>query len=250
LIVERLFYKHSFVWKVGFKIMWREVRAMLADKQKSLLKFLGGYQAAHGFLPSVREVMAFLGKRSTNTAQYHLNRLETEGYLQRERGRARAFRLTERAREVLGSLGRRLSAASSRAADTIASVGRSTIPLLGRITAGSLDLAVEDARGALDLAEFVRADDATFALRVEGDSMTGAGIFDGDLVIVRRQPRLRDGEIGVVLVDGETTVKYVRYEGDEIILRPANERYREIRIPRSHPALEICGRVIGVVRRI
>jgi repressor LexA len=223
---------------------------MLADKQKSLLGFLGGYQIAHGFLPSVREVMAFLRVRSTNTAQYHLKNLEREGYVRRERGRARAFHLTDRAREVLGSLGRRLGVATSRAADALASVGRRAIPLVGRITAGSLDLAVEDAHGALDLAEFVRADEATFALRVEGDSMTGAGIFDGDLVIVRRQPSIRNGEIGVVLVDGETTVKYVRREGDEIVLRPANDRYREIRIPRKHPALEVCGRVIGVVRKV
>jgi len=224
---------------------------MLAEKQKSLLEFLGSYQDSHGFLPSVREVMGFLRVRSTNTAQYHLNRLEAEGYLNRERGRrARAFQLTDRAREAVASLGRRIGRATSRAADAVASVGRRAIPVLGRITAGSLDLAIEDPQGELDLAEFVRADAATFALRVEGDSMIGAGIFDGDLVIVRRQMQLRNGEIGVLLVDGETTVKHVRVEGDEIVLRPANERHREIRIPRNHPALEICGRVIGVVRRV
>jgi len=223
---------------------------MIADKQKSLLQFLGSYQAAHGFLPSVREVMAFLRVRSTNTAQYHLNRLKSEGYVRRERGRARAFQLTDRAREIVGSLGRQISATSSRAIETIASAGRQAIPLLGRITAGSLNLALEDPQGALDLAEFVRADEATFALRVEGDSMMGAGIFDGDLVIVRRQAQLRDGEIGVLLVDGETTVKYIYYQDDEIVLRPANERYGERRISRNHPTLEVCGRVIGVVRRI
>jgi repressor LexA len=223
---------------------------MLADKQKSLLEFLGSYQESHGYLPSVREVMGFLGVRSTNTAQYHLNRLEAEGYLNRERGRARAFQLTDRAREAVASLGRRIGRATSRAADAVASLGRGAIPVLGRITAGSLDLAIEDPQGTLDLAEFVRADEATFALRVEGDSMTGAGIFDGDLVIVRRQPQLRNGEIGVLLVDGETTVKHVHFEGDEIVLRPANDRHREIRIPRNHPTLEICGRVIGVVRRV
>jgi len=223
---------------------------MLAEKHKSLLEFLGSYQASHGFLPSVREVMAFLRVRSTNTAQYHLRQLEAEGYVSRKRGRARAFHLTERAREALGALGRRLSEASGRAADALAAAGRRAIPLLGRITAGSLDLAVEDPQGTLDLAEFVRADNATFALRVEGDSMIGAGIYDGDLVIVRRQATLRDGEIGVVLVDGETTVKYFHREGDRIILRPANDRYNDIRIPRHHPTLEICGRVIGVVRRV
>lgn len=223
---------------------------MLADKQKSLLGFLGDYQAAHGFLPSVREVMAFLRVRSTNTAQYHLSRLESEGYLRRERGMARAFRLTDRAKEAVASLGRRVRATTERAVEAVSSVGRRPIPLLGRITAGTLDLAVENPEGALDLAEFVRADEATFALRVEGDSMTGAGIHDGDLVIVRRQSQLRNGEIGVVIVDGETTVKHVRTEGGELVLHPANERYSDIRIPRNHPSLEVCGKVIGVVRKL
>ena len=221
-------------------------KTMLADNQKSLLKFLGDYQAEHGFLPSVRDVMAFLRVRSTNTAQYHLNRLKAEGYLSRERGRARAFQLTDRAREALGSIGRGVQ----RAADTVARAAGAGIPLLGRVTAGALDAAIEDAQGELNLAEFVHADEATFALRVDGDSMAGAGMFDGDVVIVRRQPHVREGEIGVLLVDGETTIKSVHYEPDAIVLRPANDRYREIRIPRNHPTLETCGRVIGVVRRV
>ena len=223
---------------------------MLRERQRHLLAFLSSYQAAHGFLPSVREVMDSLGVRSTNTAHYHLSRLETEGYLRRERGRARAFYLTERAHEAIRRIGRSVRETRSRAARTVASATRRAIPLLGRITAGSLDAAVEDSQGVLDVAEFVRADEGTFALRVEGDSMIGAGIFDGDLVIVRRQPQVRDGEIGVLLVDGETTVKFVHYEGGEIVLRPANEGYREIRIARNHPTLEVCGRVIGVIRRI
>jgi len=223
---------------------------VLAEKQKGLIEFLSSYQAAQGFLPSVREVMDFLGVRSTNTAHYHLKRLESEGYLRRLKGRARAFRLTERAREAIGSLGRGARAAGRRTAATMASVGRRVIPLLGRITAGSLDLAIEQPQGGLDLSEFVRADEATFALRVEGDSMSGAGILDGDAVIVRRQPQLRNGEIGVVIVDGETTVKHFHREKNAIVLRPANERYKPIRIPTNHPSLEICGRVIGVVRRI
>lgn len=208
---------------------------MLGEKQKTLLRFLWDYQKAHGFLPTVREVMRFLGVRSTNTAQYHLNRLVSGGYLRREPGRARAFYMTDRARQAL---------------ETVGLPAHRGIVLLGRITAGSLDLAMEDRRDELDLAGFVGADERTFALRVEGDSMTGAGIFDGDIVIVRRQGQLRDGEIGVVIVDGETTVKYVHFEPHEIVLRPANEQYREIRIARDHPNLEVCGRVIGVVRRL
>ncbi len=223
------------------------------DRQHRLLQFLGRYLAERGFLPSVREVMQFLRVRSTNTAQYHLKNLEKEGYLQRERGRARAFQLTEKARRMLGAMDRRMGRVAADLADSVrglAAPARRSIPLLGRITAGALDLAVEDALGSVDLAEFVRADENTFALRVDGDSMAGAGILDGDVVIVRRQSALQNGEIGVVLVDGETTVKYVSVEGEEVVLRPANERYRDIRIARSRPGLQVLGRVIGVLRRL
>ncbi|MCX8038698.1 MAG: transcriptional repressor LexA, partial [Candidatus Sumerlaeia bacterium] len=188
-----------------------------------------------------------------NTAQYHLRTLEKEGYLQRERGRARAFQLTEKARRALGEMGRHLDGLAANLADSargLAQPARRPIPLLGRITAGALDLAVEDMQGAVDLADFVHADENTFALRVEGDSMAGAGILNGDVVIVRRQSALENGEIGVVLVNGETTVKYFSIEGDAVVLRPANERYRDIRVARHHPGLEVLGRVIGVVRKL
>lgn len=224
---------------------------MLSEIQKRLLEFLGDQQASNGFLPSVREVMKFLRVRSTNTAQYHLTRLRAEGYLESARGRARAYSLTQRAREFLGTIDERARGAASRLGDAVGSAVRGRpIPLLGRITAGALDLAVEDPQDALDLAQFMGADEATFALRVEGDSMRGAGIFDGDIVVVRRQSHIRDGEIGAVLVDDETTVKTIHYEGDEIVLRPANPEHQDIRVPLSHPALQVCGRVIGVVRRV
>lgn len=223
---------------------------MLSDQQRRLLEFLAEYQAAHGFLPSVREVMKCLGVRSTNTAQYHLNKMKAGGYLRRVKGRARAYSLTDRARNALGQLGQVVGDAVSRSAGAIDSIRGRTIPLVGRITAGDLDLAVEDAANQPDVADFLGADESTFALRVEGDSMQDAGIYDGDLVVVHRQSHLRDGEIGVVLVDGETTVKTIRFEAEEMILSPANPSYCDIRIPRSHPNLEVCGRVIGIVRRI
>jgi repressor LexA len=225
---------------------------MLGEKQKDLLQYIGEYQAVHGFVPSVREVMLFLKVKSTNTAQYHLNRLRAEGYLEREKGRARALYLTERTREFLTSIGQRVISTATeavRAASGASAIHRG-IPLMGRITAGGLDAAIEDAQGSLELAEFIGADGGTFALRIQGDSMVGAGILDGDIVIVRRQPELHEGEIGVVLVDGETSCKTVHYSDDEIVLQPANEKYSAIRIPRNHPALEVCGRVIGVVRRV
>ena len=216
---------------------------MITDKQKDLLRSLVEHQEHHGYLPSVREAMKLLRVRSTNTAQYHLNRLQDEGYLRRDAGRARAYRLTQRAHEFLASIGRKTAAPGSAAP-------AAGIPLLGRITAGPLRLAAEEAQGMLDLVDFVGADAGTFALRVDGDSMKGAGIMHGDLVIVRRQPTLNEGDIGVLLVDGETTVKFIHFEDEEIVLRPANPQYSDIRIPRHHPALEICGRVIGVVRRV
>lgn len=219
-------------------------------KRMRLLEFLGDFQNAHGYFPSVREVMDFLGVKSTNTAHYHLSQLEKGGFLRREPGRARAFQLTERARDALMQAGYRAGGSIATAVDTLTAARLRRIPMLGRITAGVLDLAIEAPQGELDVGEFVGADESTFALRVEGDSMTDAGIYDGDLAIVRRQSELRERDIGVLIVDGETTCKFIHHEPDEIVLRPANPAYAEIRIPRNHPALEVCGRVIGVVRRV
>jgi len=175
-----------------------------------------------GVPPTVREVQQAFGFRSVQTAREHLEALVREGRLAKEPGQSRGYRLP---------------------ADT----GPPTrlVPLLGRVPAGSLDLAVEELEGYLPTQSRRNADEL-FALRVEGESMTGAGILPGDVVVVRRQRTASSGEIVVALVGDEATVKRLNFRDRQVELRPENPAYEPIVFaPRE---LTLLGKVIEVRR--
>ncbi|MCG8589316.1 MAG: transcriptional repressor LexA [Proteobacteria bacterium] len=182
-----------------------------------------------GTPPSVREVQRAFGFRAVQTARQHLEALVSEGRLAVERGQARGYRLP-------GSSG----AAPGRRRST------ALVPLLGRVQAGAWTLAVEDADGVLPV-ETRHADDALFALRVRGESMTGAGILPGDVVIVRRQSTARSGDVVVALVEDEATVKTLRVRGRRVELHPAHPDFEPIRPDRE---IAILGKVIEVRRSL
>ena len=125
------------------------------------------------------------------------------------------------------------------------------VPILGRVQAGALSLAVEDLEGYVPFhghTREARAADDLFALHVRGESMTGAGILPGDIVLVRRQPRAASGEIVVALVDDEATVKRLRLRNNRVELHPENPVF-EIILPRPED-LRILGKVIEVRRHL
>ena len=174
--------------------------------------------------PTVREVQEALGFRAVRTAQQHLERLVEEGRLRAGRHRARGDRLP----------------GSSEGARTVLA------PVLGRVPAGALDAAVEDPDGYLPVdARGAEAGDL-FALRVRGESMTGVGILPGDLVIVRRQPTARNGDLVVARVGDEATVKTFRSRGRRVELRPENPAFAPIVLDAG--AVAILGKVIEVRR--
>jgi repressor LexA len=181
-----------------------------------------------GLPPTVREIQQAFGFRSVQTAREHLEALVREGRLSKEEGKARGYRIPRAAGE-----------------------GGPTrwIPLLGRVPAGALDVAVEDLEGYLpvQLERSTEADEL-FGLRVQGESMTGEGILPGDVVIVRRQPSARSGEIVVALVGDEATVKRLRLRGRRVELHPANPSF-PVLVP-DLQELRILGRVIEVRRRL
>ena len=142
-----------------------------------------------GAPPTVREVQQAFGFRSVETAREHLEALVREGRLDKQPGRARGYRLP-----------------SSDGPPTV------MVPLLGRVPAGSLDAAVEELEGYLPI-QSRHSPDRLFGLRVRGESMTGAGILPGDVVVVRRQRTASSGEIVVALVGDEATVKRLRLRG-------------------------------------
>jgi len=177
---------------------------------------------AGGRPPTVREVMEAFGFRSPQTAREHLDGLVEDGRLKKEPRVARGFRLPGRGE-----------------APTV------MVPLLGRVPAGPLDLAFEDLEGHLPV-QTRRAPGELFSLRVRGDSMKDAGIMDGDIVIVRRQPRADVGDIVVAMVGDEATVKRFRMKRGRIELHPANDAYQPI-VPLPFD-VKILGKVVEVRR--
>ncbi len=172
--------------------------------------------------PTVREVKEALGFRAVQTARQHLEALVAEGRLAADRGVARGYRLPGRGRPPV------------------------LVPLLGRVPAGPLDTAVEDLEEYLP-AE-AREEEELFALRVKGQSMTGAGILPGDVVLVRRQPTAESGEIVVARVGDEATVKRLRLQRGRAELHPENPAFAPL-VP--DPAeLQILGVVIELRRKL
>jgi repressor LexA len=179
-------------------------------------------QLHRGMPPTVREVRDAFGFRSVQTAREHLETLVEEGKLVKEAGVARGYRLPAHQRPAPSVL----------------------VPLLGRVQAGTPTTALEEVEGYL-LVEARHAGEL-FALKVRGESMTGAGILDGDVVLVRRQADADHGDIVVAIIGDEATVKRLWRRGNQIALYPENPRFEPI--PCDPEALVLIGKVIEVRR--
>lgn len=208
--------------------------AELSSTQKEILEFICARHARTGVYPSVREIGEHMGFKSTNTVDYHLRRLEAAGAIERSRA-ARTY--------VIRQSGRRRNA-------RIAHGDPAGIPILGRVAAGEPILAEQNVDGMVNFRSYFHCDERTFALRVKGDSMIEAGIVDGDLVIVRQQLSVENGEIGVAIVGDEATVKRVYDEGAVWRLEPENRAMQAIVVRKSENQFRVAGKVIGVIRRI
>ena len=195
----------------------------LTARQGEVLEFIRDQVATQGFAPTVREIGEFFNIASPNGVVSHLRALEKKGYIEREPNRSRTIRLTADMEQQRG------------------------FPMVGRIAAGLLHEAVEQAE-RIDFTEmFDSSDSSLFVLEVSGDSMVDDHIADGDYVIVRRQPTARQGQIVVALTDeNEATLKRWYKEKDHIRLMPANKRMKPIKVKNA----KILGVVEGVIRRV
>ena len=214
-------------------------RSALTDRQKLVLDFIGSSIEERGYPPTLREIGSHLGIRSTNGVNDHLKALEKKGFLKREDLKSRALR-------PLSPTGNPLNQNGDDAID---------VPILGRVAAGEPLLAIEQAEDTVRVDRFFLGGNAAprevFALRVKGESMIEAGIFDGDFLFVKKQVAAHKGEIVVAMIDGEATVKYYHPDGDEIQFRPANRAMRPIVVRRRDlKSVDILGVVIGVYRRL
>lgn len=200
--------------------------ARLTKRQREILTFVQRHTETHGYPPSVREIGQAMGLTSSSTVHSHLEALERKGYLRRDPSKPRAL-------EILRTNGAPHGKVVS-------------LPVVGRVAAGSPLLAEQNIEDYLPLpADLVNGGEA-FALRVHGDSMIEAGIFDGDLLIVRKQPTADNGDIVVARVGDEATVKRFYKEGDRVRLEPANAALEPI-LTRD---VVIEGKAVGVLRRL
>lgn len=190
----------------------------LNEKQVKIYNFLRE-RAQLGVPPSVREICAATGIKSTSTVHTNLKLLEEYGYINRGSGLNRSIVLSN----------------SQKTAQ---------IPILGKITAGKPILAFEDIEGCIPYALGDREPDDFFALHVSGDSMKNAGIFDKDYIIAEKDTSAQDGDIVVALIDDEATVKRFFKEGTMIRLQPENPEFEPIILEN----IQIIGKVKCVIR--
>lgn len=196
--------------------------AILTDKEKAVLDYISACFADTGYSPSVRDIQAAVGFGSTATVYSYIERLIEKGYLIKDANKSRSLR--------------------PKSASPVYNV-----PVLGKVTAGAPIFAFEDDLGTVTFCSDGRRyqPDSLFALKVRGNSMTGAGILDGDIVVVERVSTASDGEIVVALIDDEATVKTFYKDGGGVFrLQPENPEYEPILT--DHVA--ILGKVVSSVR--
>jgi repressor LexA len=198
----------------------------LTNRQKEIFDFIKRYLRKHGYPPTVREIGKALGLHSPSTVHAHLAKLEASGLLRRDPSKPRAIELM---------------------VDKVKRAVRPGTPLVGNVAAGAPILAEENIEDYLQVPSVIGGeDDDDYVLRVRGDSMVGAGILEGDYVVVRPAQTASNGEIVVALIEDEATVKRYFREKDHIKLQPENKSMKPIKTRDAH----LLGRVVGVFRRV
>lgn len=191
----------------------------LSENQFRILEFLKE-RSGSGIVPSVREICQAVGLKSTSSVQANLNILEEKGYIVRDPLLKRSIRIVGQAENIRH------------------------VPLLGVVTAGLPILAVEQIECYLPFTGAVAGDKEMFALRVRGESMIEAGIYDGDILFAEKTPVARNGDIVVALVEDEATVKTFYKENGHFRLQPENDAFEPIIVNE----VIILGKVIAMMR--
>ena len=210
--------------------------AELKDREKRVLDFISQQIKQNGYPPTVRDIGAALGIKSTSTVQKSMEILEQEGYIKKQAGKRRAFEV------VQGGLAEAPAPKEAERSDVI------DVPVVGRVAAGTPILAEQNIEGSFPMpAQFVGRG-TNFMLTVHGDSMIEAGIMDGDYILVQEQKTANNGDIVVAMVQGEfdaeSTVKTFYKENGHVRLQPQNSSMDPIIVDDC----EIIGLVKGVFR--
>lgn len=214
-------------------------RAGISKRQQQAYEFICHFTASHGYPPSVREIGNAIGLSSPSTVHSHLHKLEEAGYIRRDPNKPRTIEITGPGAPDV-SQPNEVDVTQDLDANVI------SLPLVGRVAAGTPILAEQNVEEVLTLPTSVVGDSSSFVLRVRGESMINAGIYDGDYIVVREQRDARNGEIIVALIDDSATVKTFYREKDRIRLQPENDAMEPIYV--KNPT--ILGRVTALVRSI
>jgi repressor LexA len=200
----------------------------LTKRQKEIFDFIRRYAGKYGYPPTVREIGKAVGLHSSSTVHAHLANLEKSGLLRRDPSKPRAIELlVDKAKRAMPGV-------------------QSGLPLVGQVAAGQPVLAEENIEEYLEVPDVIGGEDGDYVLRVRGESMKGAGIIEGDYVVVRPSKTAGDGEIVVALIGEEATVKRYFREADHVRLQPENDAMEPIRTTEA----ELLGRVVGVFRKV
>ncbi len=203
------------------------VRERLTRRQKEILEYIENMITEHGKAPTIREIGEKFDISSTNGVRAHLEVLMKKGYIRREKLISRGIELV---RALAGPVKR--------------------VPLVGAVPAGNPITAVENIEGEIAIDTSFLPSGDTFTLRVTGESMINAGIYDGDLVLVKRQKSAEPGDIVVAVIGDDATVKRYFPEEGKVRLQPENESFEPIMIDKHSPDFYIAGKVVGLMRRI
>jgi len=197
----------------------------ISKKQEEILAYIKSEIMRKGYPPAVREICAAVRLKSTSSVHAHLETLEKNGYIRRDPTKPRAIEIID---EDMGFARR----------ETV------NVPLVGRVAAGTPILAKQNIEEHFPIPSEYLPNEECFFLKVKGESMINAGIFDGDMILVERASVARNGEIVVALIDDSATVKTFYKEEGVFRLQPENDTMEPIIVPQ----VDILGTVIGVFR--
>lgn len=197
----------------------------ITSKQKEILEFMKKEILSKGYPPAVREICEAVHLKSTSSVHSHLETLEKNGYIRRNPAKPRAIEIVDdnfnfTRREIVN------------------------VPIVGTVTAGQPVLAVENIESYFPIPMDYMPNQETFMLKVKGESMINAGIFDGDTILVQKQSHAKNGDFVVALIEDSVTVKTFYKEKDYYRLQPENDYMDSIIVPE----VEILGKVIGLFR--
>ena len=197
----------------------------ISKKQEEILNYIKNEILERGFPPAVREICQAVGLKSTSSVHSHLESLERNGYIRRDPTKPRAIEILD---ESFNMIRREMV----------------NVPIIGTVAAGQPILAEQNIEGYLPIPTEYMPNKQSFMLKVKGESMINAGIFDGDKVLVKQQATAENGDIVVALVDDSATVKTYYKENGHYRLQPENDSMDPIIVDKC----EILGKVFGVFR--